>query len=101
MSCMDCGRLTTGKYCTACQKRRSAARRKEQRRTAAGTGCVTCGRSTPTTLLRDECGMCYQERTHGPSQEEVDRIVAEQMANLPDWWQSETDRMNATAEGEM
>lgn len=31
-------------------------------------------------------------REREPTQEEVDRIVAEQMANLPDWWEDACDR---------
>ena len=50
---------------------------------------------------RNLCNICYKDRAiralypvrphpdHEPTQEEVDRIVAEQLAHLPSWWHRE------------
>ncbi len=63
--------------------------------------CVSCkkapsyGSSPLCRSCRTDVAICkrhgveYQGYIDPLSQEEVDRIIAEQMANLPEWWERE------------
>lgn len=67
--------------------------------------CVNC-RNLRKIRTRGLCGRCYSFPTvraafpppprsaagREPTMAELDALVAEQMANLPDWWHKETGR---------
>ncbi len=68
--------------------------------------CLHCNIREAKKFKKGLCSKCYwsrgvremyphlpNPRDREPSAEEVERMVAEGYANLPDWWQKETDRM--------
>jgi hypothetical protein len=74
--------------------------------------CLHCARTMGRLYARGLCSKCYRVRTvralypprgeagragakgyePEPTEAEVDALVAEQMANLPDWWSREEAR---------
>ncbi len=76
--------------------------------------CQHCGRSDLTIQARQLCSKCYVEpgireqyaklKTKPPpptqpelTEAELDAMIAEQMANLPDWWHEDTGGVQGPA----
>lgn len=60
----------------------------------AGPRCMTCGGPTKKTAAR-KCRRCFQRENAEQTEEELEAIIAHQRANLPIWWDRETEKMRA------